>query len=148
MCIGGIQIILCSFYPIFQVLDVYRGHSDHSLLILSYFSGVDVRWEHSDHSLLTCRSRVQKSDTLRFPRWRSCYHTKECHESGRSNAGRPQTILLCKPGRVEHVYVFFLNCQINNFNCFMSFQLFKTPKFRKFSANPSRYYTSVVLFKS
>ena len=40
MCIGSIQIFLCPFYPIFQVLDVYREHSDLSLLILSYFSGV------------------------------------------------------------------------------------------------------------
>ena len=40
MCIGGIQLFLCSFYPFFQVLDVYREHSDLSLLTSSYFSGV------------------------------------------------------------------------------------------------------------
>ena len=31
---------------------MYRGHSDLSLSILSYFSGVDVYREHSDLSLL------------------------------------------------------------------------------------------------
>ena len=52
MCIGGIQIILCPFYPILQVLYVYREHSDLSLLISTYFSGVDVYRGHSAHSLL------------------------------------------------------------------------------------------------
>ena len=51
MCIGSIQIFPCSLHHIFQVLDVYREHSDLSLLTLSNCSGVDVYREHSDLSL-------------------------------------------------------------------------------------------------
>ena len=53
MCIGSIQIFPCSLHHIFQVLDVYREHSDLSLLTSSNLSCVDVYSEHSDLSLLT-----------------------------------------------------------------------------------------------